>query len=118
MRGALFLPAHANSVTSLLAQPFVAAVLGVALGVLMVSLTRYGVTFMKPETPELGVARAVALSTLGMFAAFAALLLYFLYARGGLVPFGLGLVAGFMVPAFVMLFLFSGIAKPSSGGGR
>ena len=118
MRGALYVPAHANSVVALLTQPFVAAVLGVALGVAMIALTRYGVTFMKPDAPELGVARAVALSGLGMIAAFIALFLYFTYARDGLVPFGLGLVAGFMVPAFVMLFLFSGIAKPSSGGGR
>jgi len=118
MRGALFLPAQTDSVAALFAQPFVAAVLGVVLGVLMISLTRYGITFMNPETPELGVARAVALSSLGMIAAFAALLAYYLFAREGLVPFGLGLVAGFMVPAFVMLFRFSGIAKPSSGGGR
>lgn len=84
----------------------------------MISLTRYGVTFMGPDAPELGVARAVALSSVGLFVAFAALLLYFLYARAGLVPFGLALVAGFMVPAFVMLFRLSGSAKPSNGGGR
>ena len=118
MRGALYLPAHANSVAALLTQPLVAAGLGALLGVLMIGLTRYGVTFMKADEPELGVARAVALSSLGMLAAFVALLLYFLYARDGLVAFGLGLVVGFMVPAFVMLFRFSGFAKPSSGGGR
>jgi hypothetical protein len=112
------LPAQPHNVVAFFAQPLVAAGLGVVLGAGMVLLTRWSVTFMDPEIPELGVARALALSGLGMVAAFVALMLYFLYARNGLVPFGLGMVAGFLVPAFVMLFRFSGIARPSSGGGR
>lgn len=57
-----------------------------------------------PETLEIGAARAVVLMLLGMVGAFAALLLYFLFVRAGLVPFGLGLIAGFLVPTFVALF--------------
>lgn len=80
----------------------------------MLLATRHGVTFMTPDAPELGVARAVALTTLGMIAAFAALLLYFLFARTALVPFGLGLVVGFMVPAFIALFSATGLARPAT----
>lgn len=57
-----------------------------------------------PETLEVGAARAVVLMLLGMVLAFVALLLYYLFVRAGLVPFGLGLVVGFLVPTFVLLF--------------
>jgi hypothetical protein len=50
---------------------------------------------------------------LGLVIAFVGLLLYFVFVRTGLVPFGLGLVAGFTVPALVALFRASGIAKSS-----
>ena len=39
-----------------------------------------------------------------MVAGFVGLLLYYLFVRAGLVPFGLGLIAGFLVPALVALF--------------
>lgn len=91
-----------------------AAVLGAALGVAMILATRWGVGFMTPEAPELGVARAVALSLAGMIAAFVALLLYYLFLRTALVPFGLGLVVGFIVPAFIALFSASGLVKPAT----
>ena len=76
--------------------------------------TRSGVRFMTPENPELGVARALAISIIGMIAAFVALLLYYLFLRTALVPFGLGLVVGFIVPAFIALFSASGIVKPAT----
>lgn len=80
----------------------------------MILATRWGVRFMTPEALELGVARAVALATVGMIAAFVALLLYYLFLRTALVPFGLGLVVGFIVPAFVALFSASGLVKPAT----
>lgn len=84
----------------------------------MLFVTYRGSRTMTPEFPELGVARALAMSGIGLVAAFAGLSLYFFFARDGLVCFGLGLVAGFMVPALVALFAMSGIAKPVSKGGR
>lgn len=69
-----------------------------------------------PETLEIGMAKALALMALGLVLAFVGLLVYFLYARDGLIPFGLGLVAGFMVPGLVALFRTSGIAKSSTAG--
>jgi len=41
---------------------------------------------------------------LGMVGAFVGLLLYYLFVRAGLVPFGFGLIAGFLVPTLFMLF--------------
>jgi hypothetical protein len=41
---------------------------------------------------------------LGMVAGFVGLLLYYLYVRAGLFPFGIGMIVGFLVPALVALF--------------
>ena len=57
--------------------------------------------------------RAVAFMVLGLVVAFLGLLLYYLYVRPGLVAFGLGLAAGFVVPATVALIRMSGVAKPA-----
>ncbi len=92
------------SATTLLAHPALAACLGVAVGAGAIALTRQGVSFVTPDEPEIGVARAMALSVAGMAAAFVGLLGYFLLARGGLVSFGLGLVGGFVAPAYYFLF--------------
>lgn len=103
-----------KSLIALLAHPVVAAFLGVIVGFCLLTLTRAGVRFITPENPEIGVARAVALMLAGMIVGFVALLLYFLFIRAGLVAFGIGLVAGFLVPAFIALFTLSGVIKTSS----
>jgi hypothetical protein len=108
----------ANSVVLFFSQPAVAAVLGILIGASMLVATYRGSRMLTPDYPELGAARAMALTGVGLFAAFGCLMLYFFFARDGLVAFGLGLVAGFMVPAFIALFTISGIARPSSRGGR
>ena len=69
-----------------------------------------------PETLEIGMAKAVVTMILGLVLAFVGLLVYFLYLRAGLIPFGLGLVTGFTVPALVALFRTSGITKSSTAG--
>jgi hypothetical protein len=92
----------------------VAAALGIALGASLLALTAAGVRSFTPETLEIGAMRAVAMLVLGLFLAFAGLLLYYLYVRPGLVAFGLGLAAGFIVPATVALFRMSGVTKPST----
>jgi hypothetical protein len=82
----------------------VASVLGVAVGASMLALTRVGVGMFTPETLEIGAVRAVVLMVLGLAGGFVGLLLYHLFVREGLIPFGLGMVAGFLVPALVALF--------------
>jgi len=70
----------------------------------MLALTKVGVGMFTPETLELGAARAVVLMVSGMVAGFVGLLLFYLYVRAGLIPFGFGMIAGFLVPALVALF--------------
>ncbi|HEY5549122.1 MAG TPA: hypothetical protein VIL17_05970 [Coriobacteriia bacterium] len=78
--------------------------MGVVVGAAALTLTRVGIGMFTPETLELGAARAVVMMVLGMVGAFVGLLLYYLFVRAGLVPFGFGLIAGFLVPTLFMLF--------------
>ncbi|MHB9003242.1 MAG: hypothetical protein ACYC6C_04160 [Coriobacteriia bacterium] len=103
-----------KSLIALLAHPVIAASLGVAVGASLLVLTRSGVRFITPENPEIGVVRAVVLMISGLVLGFVALLLYFLFVRAGLAAFGIGLVAGFLIPAFVALFVLSGVVRTSS----
>ncbi|HEY5473812.1 MAG TPA: hypothetical protein VIK32_11540 [Candidatus Limnocylindrales bacterium] len=89
---------------SFLGNVVVASLLGVVVGAGMLALTRLGVGMFTPETLELGAVRAVVLMLLGMVGGFVGLLAYYLYVRAGLVPFGFGMIAGFLVPALVALF--------------
>lgn len=98
------------------ADPIVASVLGVLLGAGILALTASGVRSFTPETLELGMARAIVMMVLGLVGAFVALLLYYTFARAGLVAFGLGLVTGFTVPALVALFRATAVAKSSIAG--
>jgi hypothetical protein len=95
-------------------DPIAAGLLGIVLGAGLLALTASGVRSFTPETLELGAMRAVAMLVLGLVLAFLALLLYYLYVRPGLVAFGLGLAAGFTVPATIALFRMSGVTKPST----
>ncbi len=87
-----------------LGNGIVASILGIVVGASMLLLNAMGIRMFTPETLELGAARAVVLMVLGMVAGFVGLLLYYLFVRAGLVPFGLGLIAGFLIPALVALF--------------
>jgi len=107
------LPA-ATPIIAIAADPIVASVLGAVLGVGMLALTAAGVSSFTPETLEIGMARAVVFMVLGLVVAFVALLLYFEFARRALVPFGLGLVGGFTVPATVALFRASAVSASSA----
>jgi hypothetical protein len=82
----------------------VASLVGVAVGASMLALTRLGVGMFTPESLEIGAVRAVVLMVLGLAGGFVGLLLFYLFVREGLIPFGLGMVAGFLVPALVALF--------------
>lgn len=93
-----------DGIVAIFGNVFVASLVGVLVGVSALVLTRIGVGMFTPETLELGAARAVVLMVLGMVGGFVGLLLYYLFVRAGLVPYGLGLIAGFLVPAIVALF--------------
>jgi hypothetical protein len=107
-------PNTASGVATFLGQPAVAAALGVVLGIAMLALTAAGVRSFTPETLEIGAMRAISMMVVGLVVAFGALLLFYLFVRPGLVPFGLGLAAGFTVPALIALFRTSGIGTSST----
>lgn len=107
-----------SGISAFFATPVVAVALGAVIGAGALVLTRRASTMLTPETLEIGMARSLVVSSLGMLAAFLGLLAYFLWAREGLVYFGVAVIVGFLVPALTALFRFSGIAGTPGGGGR
>lgn len=103
-KGSRKLGAFTTGVVAFFGNVFVASVVGVVVGASALALTKAGVGMFTPETLELGAARAVVLMLLGLVGTFVGLLLYYLFARAGLVPFGFGMIAGFLIPTFVALF--------------
>jgi hypothetical protein len=101
-------------ILALAAEPFVAAVLGVLLGAALLALTAAGVRMFTPETLVVGMLRALAMMLLGLVLGVGGLFFYSIFAHRGLLPFGLGLIAGFMIPALIALFRFSGMASSSA----
>lgn len=103
-KGSRKLGAATDAIIAFFGNVFVASLAGIIVGGCALALTRAGVGMFTPETLELGAARAVVLMVLGMVGAFAGLLLYYLFVRTGLIPFGFGLIGGFLVPTLVALF--------------
>lgn len=68
---------------------------------------------MTPDDPQIGFARVVVSMVLRMVAAFAALMCYYVWIRPGLVPFGIGLIAGFLVMIAVEMFRLGRRTSPS-----
>ncbi|PKQ37419.1 MAG: hypothetical protein CVT59_07280 [Actinobacteria bacterium HGW-Actinobacteria-1] len=87
--------------------PVVFALAGAGLGVLLLVLARSASRLVTPSDPVLGMMKAIALNGAGMFAAIAALTGVFVFARESLVPFGAGLVAGFLLAATGMMVRLS-----------
>jgi hypothetical protein len=95
---------ESTEIVRVLGNWVVASALGATLGVAMLVLTKLGVGMFTPETLGIGAMRAVAMMMAGLALGFAGLLAYFLYVQAGLVPFGLGMVAGFLIPTTIALF--------------
>jgi hypothetical protein len=81
-----------------------AAVLGFALGVGMVLISRAVATLVTPEDPSLGFAKVAVSMVLRLALVIAVLFAFFAWARPGLAPFGLALVAGFFLMMTMELF--------------
>ncbi len=88
-------------------SPVIPALAGAALGVVLLVLARRASRLVTPSDPVLGMMKAIALNGAGMLAAIAALTGVFFVARESLVPFGAGLVAGFLLAATVMMVRLS-----------
>lgn len=103
-----------DSLQAFLATPVSAALLGLTLGVGLLELCRFGASFFTADDPWLGMARTLVVNAVAMGVALAAIALYFVYVRPGLVPFGLSLAGGFMLMACIALFRFAGPVKATS----
>jgi len=97
--------AHALGVTgdiaTLLTDPAVASALGLVAGVALAFTAWAGVRRLTPDDPAFGMAQAAVINFAAMLAAFGGLAAFFFFAREGLVYFGGGLVAAFLVTAIV-----------------
>jgi hypothetical protein len=83
------------------ANPPVAAALGVAVGILLLLLSRFSIRFVTPENGPLGLAVVGGSWLLALVVAGASLFAYRTWAPAALKPFGLALVAAYLVAAFV-----------------
>lgn len=90
-----------SALSSLFGHPVVAAALGALLGVLLMAVSHWAVTFVTPEDPT----RGVLIVGMMMFARFAialsALAAYYFLVPSGLAPFGVLLAASFVTGLFV-----------------
>lgn len=91
------LAASAATILPLLAEPVVAVLLGAALGVCSVLVSRASSRLVTPEDPTLGFAKLAVITFARLLLVIAALAAYYAWAPAGLVPFGIALVVGFFV---------------------
>ncbi len=96
---------------AILANPLFAAGLGLALGAILVLVSRMSARLVTPEDPTLGLAKVAVFMVLRMGIVVAALGAYYVLARPGLVPFGAALVAGFFLMVTAELFGVSRAAR-------
>lgn len=80
----------------MLGNPVIAAALGALLGVLLTLVSRRASHFVTPDDPMRGVAIYGVFMVARMFAAVAALGVYYLALPEGLAPFGLALGLSFI----------------------
>jgi hypothetical protein len=102
-----------GTIGATLANPFVAGLLGLGLGIGLLLVSSFSARMMTPDDPEIGFARVAVALIIRMAVAFLALLCYFLWLRPGLVPFGVGLVVGFFAMIVVELFTLGRRSAPS-----
>jgi hypothetical protein len=98
------------SAAAFFGHPEGAVVLGLALGVGSVIFSRISASFMTPEEPTLGLARVALAMVMRLAVVIGALACYFTWARPSLAPFGIALIAGFMVTVTIETF---GAGRPS-----
>lgn len=109
----------ADDVLRAFENPVAAALLGIAVGVGLLLVSRFSVRFITPSDPGPGLAKVLTLAVVRMCAVMGALFAYHLWAPGGLIPFGIALVAAFMSAGLIEMFMMSGLTNaPMTGGSR
>ncbi len=97
------------------ANPLLAVVLGLALGIGLLFASRRASRLITPDDPAIGMAKVLVANFAIMAVAVACLTAYYLFGRPALPYFGIAMVAGFLAAASIELFRFGGLA---TGGTR
>ena len=104
------------STLQLLAQPYVAVVLGVSLGTGLLFLSRAGFKGVNAEDPLRGILLAGLFMVLRLILSVCVLWVYRAIAPGAFLFFALAFAAGFLVTYTIELVRFAGLhryARPS-----
>lgn len=107
-----------DSLPALLSRPGTAFVIGLAFGVGLLLVSRLSARLVTAEDPLVGMAKSAMAMVGRMLLALLALLAYFLWARRGLAPFGVGLIVGFLVTVMVEVFGATRASRSVAEGGR
>lgn len=91
---------------------------GLAFGVGLLLVSRLSARLVTAEDPLVGMAKSAVAMVGRMLLALLALLAYFLWARRGLAPFGVGLIVGFLVTVMVEVFGATRASRSVAEGGR
>ena len=113
VRGAALTSGFAQSVLTLPNNPLVAFVLGVVLGVGLLSFSRLSFKFMTPDNPAAGLALVGILLFARMGLAVGILLLARALLSSGFMPFAIGFAGGFFVSYTINLVRYSGVRLQS-----
>lgn len=93
--------------------PLASVVVGIVVGTALVLAVKWSANLVTPEDPLGGMVRLIAINVFGMMLAVAVLGILFVYLRTALMPFGLGLVFGFIGSAVVQFVRNSGAVRTS-----
>ncbi len=93
--------------------PLASVIIGVLVGAALVFLVMRGAKLVTPDDPFGGMVRFLAINTFGMLFAVAVLGILFVYLRSALLPFGSGLVFGFVGSVVVQFLRGSGAVRTS-----
>jgi hypothetical protein len=95
--------------------PLLAAALGLALGGVLLVVSKWAVRLMTPDDPAIGMAKVLLVNALAMGAAIASLVAFYVWDRPALAWFGLSLALSFLGVASIELLKFgSGSFTPAA----
>lgn len=98
---------------ALFANPLFVGLLGAAIGAVMLLVSRVTSKTMTPDNPTIGFARVAFSMILRLAGLVSALFAFYMWNRPMLTPFGIGLIAGFMIMIGFELFVLSTRSGPS-----
>ena len=109
--GVIELTALVGASPHVLQYPFVALALGVLVGAALLYSARLGISQVDPEQPEMALAWVLLSTSVRLTLAAACMAAVFFFVPTALVPFALGLGAGFFVMVNVELVRHAGMRR-------